>query len=110
SSSYGIDVQTVSMKGFTHKRCRRICSCESTRVQQQSLDFNEQPTTGSTTISYEQQNSTNINTVWNLVRDQGVGGSNPLSPANYHQRKSCSCRSRAQNSVVLRRRVCQRCA
>ena len=23
--------------------------------------------------------------VWNLVRDQGVGGSNPLSPTNYFQ-------------------------
>jgi hypothetical protein len=29
-----------------------------------------------------QQNSTRFNKQWNLVRDQGVGGSNPLSPTN----------------------------
>jgi hypothetical protein len=29
--------------------------------------------------------STDSNTLWNLVRDQGVGGSNPLSPTIYFQ-------------------------
>jgi hypothetical protein len=28
------------------------------------------------------QNSVEFNKRWNLVRDQGVGGSNPLSPTN----------------------------
>ena len=62
---------------------RRFCSCQSTRNQQNSTKFHEQPATGSTAITWKQQNSTNFNRSWNLVRDQGVGGSNPLSPTNF---------------------------
>jgi hypothetical protein len=36
-------------------------------------------------ISYKQRISTSFNNRWNLVRDQGVGGSNPLSPTIYFQ-------------------------
>ena len=66
-------------------RCRRFCSCQSTRVQQKSADFNMQAATGSTSITWNRQNSIDFNKVWNLVRDQGVGGSNPLSPTNCFQ-------------------------
>ena len=38
--------------------------------------------TGSIAVILSQQNSTDFNKVRNLVRDQGVGGSNPLSPTN----------------------------
>src|SRR5215467_9446094 len=62
--------------------CRRFCSCESTRLQQHSIAFNEQPTSGSAAITWKPQNFTSFNNGWNLVRDQGVGGSNPLSPTN----------------------------
>src|SRR5215470_17023759 len=62
--------------------CRRFCSCESTRLQQHSIAFNEQPTSGSAAITWKPQNFTSFNSGWNLVRDQGVGGSNPLSSRN----------------------------
>jgi hypothetical protein len=62
--------------------CRRFCSYQSTRVQQKSTSFNGEGVTGSTAITWKQQNSTDFNKAWNLVRDQGVGGSNPLSPTN----------------------------
>lgn len=51
---------------------RRFCSCESTQVQQQSTNFDQQPATGSTIMSYVQQNSTGFDRCWNLVRDQGA--------------------------------------
>jgi hypothetical protein len=38
--------------------------------------------THSTPITCGLQNSIQFNKDWNLVRDQGVGGSNPLSPTN----------------------------
>ena len=62
--------------------CRRFCSCQSTRLQHRSTEFNKSAATGSTPITWNQQNSTDFNKVRNLVRDQGVGGSNPLSPTN----------------------------
>ena len=62
--------------------CRRFCSCQSTLVQQKSTSFNDEGATDTTAITWKQQNSTDFNKGWNLVRDQGVGGSNPLSPTN----------------------------
>ncbi len=41
--------------------CRRFCSCESTRLQQRSTDFNKQHVRGSTAITWNQQNSTDFN-------------------------------------------------
>ncbi len=38
---------------------------------------------------WKPQNSTDFNKVWNLVRDQGVGGSNPLSPTNIFKHINC---------------------
>jgi hypothetical protein len=37
--------------------------------------------------SYKHQISMGFNRPWNLVRDQGVGGSNPLSPTIYFQQQ-----------------------
>src|ERR1700687_4928983 len=71
--------------------CRRFCSCESTQAQQKSTDFKQQRATGSTAITWNQQNSTNFNKLWNLVRDQGVGGSNPLSPTKYFAINQLRC-------------------
>src|ERR1700680_1987068 len=50
-----------------------------------STEFNsahDQRAKSSTSITWKQQISTNLNKCRNLVRDQGVGGSNPLSPTN----------------------------
>jgi hypothetical protein len=77
-----IPASRLVMTNRTLPGCRRFCSCESTRLQQSSTDFNKQGATGSTAITWNQQNSTDFNKLWNLVRDQGVGGSNPLSPTN----------------------------
>jgi len=81
----GVETKIVSLEGFTPNKCRRFCSCQSTRLQQRSTDFNKQAAIGSTAITWNQQNSTDFNRVWNLVRDQGVGGSNPLSPTNFNE-------------------------
>ena len=44
--------------------------------------FNQPYPTGSISINCEPQISTCLYRALNLVRDQGVGGSNPLSPTN----------------------------
>jgi predicted nucleic acid-binding protein len=75
--------QVRGVKLATRRRCSRICGGESIQNRSDSTAFKQQPATGSTPISYGQQNSTNLNKGWNLVRDQGVGGSNPLSPTNF---------------------------
>src|ERR1041385_9092161 len=59
---------------------REKCDTQSLGLPKSSTAFHERPATGSITATYEQQNPTNSNRPWNLVRDQGVGGSNPLSP------------------------------
>jgi len=41
------------------------------------------PASHSIQISWKPRISTDFNNQLNLVRDQGVGGSNPLSPTNY---------------------------
>jgi hypothetical protein len=69
--------------------CRRFCSWKSTRVQQNSTWFHDQRTNDSMSITYKQQNPTNFNRLSNLVRDQGVGGSNPLSPTIIFNEINC---------------------
>src|ERR1035437_5571150 len=64
---------------------RRNCNCQSLQEPQSSTAFHYWHATGSISISYKPQLSTDFNNLWNLVRDQGVGGSNPLSPTNYFQ-------------------------
>ena len=77
-----------SLPPIRFRECRRFCSSKSTRLQQRSTEINKEAATGSTTITWNQQKSTDFNKVWNLVRDQGVGGSNPLSPTNIFNRIS----------------------
>ncbi len=53
---------------------------QSIRVQSVSIGFNKQPATGSITSRSKPSGSTDFNTCENRIRDQGVGGSNPLAP------------------------------
>src|SRR6266436_6319669 len=69
-------------RGFTPCECRRFCVGRSTPVQQRSTQATSPAATRSTVITCALQNSIAFNNCWNLVRDQGVGGSNPLSPTN----------------------------
>jgi hypothetical protein len=71
----------IHLTGWLNK-CRRFRSGQSTRLQQSSTDFNKHAATGSTAITWNQQKSTDFSEVWNLVRDQGVVGSNPIAPTN----------------------------
>jgi|SRR6266853_1498957 len=59
-----------------------ILCCESLRLQQIATAFHDRLATTSLSTSCEPQFPTCFNTDSNLVRDQGVGGSNPLSPTN----------------------------
>jgi len=68
-----------------NRDCSRNCNCQSLQEPQTSTDFNDRHATGSISISYKPQTSTGFNSLWNLVRDQGVGGSNPLSPTILNQ-------------------------
>ena len=63
-------------------RCRQNCNSRILKEPQISITFNEQHATGSTSISYKPSISAKFNRLLHLVRDQGVGGSNPLSPTN----------------------------
>ncbi len=75
----------ASLRGFVFcslPKCRRFCDGQSFKLQHGSTSFNNERATGSTSINYKLQISTDINNGRNLVRDQGVGGSNPLSPTN----------------------------
>ncbi len=62
--------------------CRRFCVGQSLKAQQRATTCQGEASTHSITISCSLQNSIEFNKRWNLVRDQGVGGSNPLSPTN----------------------------
>jgi hypothetical protein len=75
-------------------RCSAVddfVAANAPRVQSISTALNKQPATGSTAITGSGKSSTSFNNAWNLVRDQRVGGSNPLSPTilfNYLQLSS----------------------
>jgi len=75
---------------YSLRKCRRFRSCKSTRLQQSSTGASAEPQT----VQYQSitinKNSTDSNKVWNLVRDQGVGGSNPLSPTNIFKHLNCT--------------------
>jgi len=62
------------------RKCRQFCGCESLQLPQRSIPFNEWLATGSMSNSYKPRISTSFNMGWNLVRDQGVGGSNRFRP------------------------------
>jgi len=58
----------VAVKAHGFNNGQHLSTSSPQQVQQQSLE--------------NRRNSTTFNNSWNLVRDQGVGGSNPLSPTN----------------------------
>jgi len=60
--------------------CRRFCNAQDIEIQHGSIGFNASVVTDSISITCDPRKSTKFNNLWNLVRDQGVGGSNPLSP------------------------------
>ena len=66
----------IAKEALSLTKCRRFCVGQSLKEPQSPTAFNERFATGSITINYEQQNSTEFNRVLNLVRDQEVGGSN----------------------------------
>ena len=64
--------------------CRRFCAPKAS-------EFNESQQCSTTDVQQVQYQavgndkiSIDFTKVWNLVRDQGVGGSNPLSPTNLY--------------------------
>src|ERR1017187_3033292 len=61
-------------------RCSRNRSGQSTLEPFRTTVFNTKAATHSIKITYFHSISTDFNQSSNLVRDQGVGGSNPLSP------------------------------
>jgi hypothetical protein len=75
---------------YSYLECRRFRSGQSTKVQQRSKRHRKEAATHSTSINCRRQNSIGFNKRWNLVRDQGVGGSNPLSPTNLFKHLSCT--------------------
>jgi hypothetical protein len=90
-------------------RCSRNRSGQSTLELFRAAAFNGVAATRSIKSSYSHQISTRFNKSFNLVRDQGVGGSNLLSPTN----KVDNLQTREPNPLVLaqmcqRRRVRQR--
>ena len=76
----GVESKTVSMKGFTLVRCSRFCSGLASKRHHLSIEFNKAAATRATAITYDHRISTDFTKSKNLVRDQGVGGSNPLAP------------------------------
>ena len=62
--------------------------------------FNKERATGLISIDYKLQISIDFHNVLNLVRDQGVGGSNPLSPTICcHRLTTCSMSSKIEHLV-----------
>jgi hypothetical protein len=62
--------------------CSRICSCQSIREHCETTTFTIAAANHSITNRWKRSISTDFNSSLKLVRDQGVGGSNPLSPTN----------------------------
>src|SRR6266436_7981364 len=80
------NVQINESDGYLRlEKCRRFCSGRSTKAQQRATGCWMLNATRATPITCSLQNSIEFNKRWNLVRDQGVGGSNPLSPTNCFQ-------------------------
>jgi len=85
-------------RGATLSDCGQDCGGQNTRFQQGSPGFKYESATNSTAITSKHENPTDFNKPWNLVRDQGVGGSNPLSPTNAKlaPRSAFTCSQRAR--------------
>ncbi len=69
------------------QRCRRFCVGHYIKVQSRSIAIGRGAATHSTLITWHLQDSVEFHNGRNVVRDQGVGGSNPLSPINILSRK-----------------------
>jgi len=65
--------------------CRRFCIGQCLRQSKPSTAFNESIAAGSFQSLWKQERTIAINRACNAVRDQGVGGSNPLSPTISYQ-------------------------
>ena len=63
-------------------RCSRFCSGLAYKDHPNSPDFNRQAAIGTIQVTSDHHVSTSFTKDLNLVRHQGVGGSNPLSPTN----------------------------
>jgi hypothetical protein len=61
-------------------RCSQNCGGQSLQKPVGSIDFHVTAASNLIQSSCEPQISSNPNSRWKLDRDQGVGGSNPLSP------------------------------
>ena len=76
----GVATEIVSVEGFTPTACGRFCNCEGLRNLESPIAFYERASTDSKRMSWKPRKSTVFNNRLNLVRDQEVGGSNPLAP------------------------------
>jgi len=93
-------VKIVSGDGFTLLSCRRFCCCQSLK-EPGEFSFQREARNRFNINLLKPQNSTGFNNCWNLVRDQGVGGSNHLSPTNSFQRLTAICRKSKPTHLVL---------
>jgi len=85
--------------------CRRFCDGQSFHVQHGPTAFNKRLATVSISINYKLQISIDFHNLLNLVRDQGVGGSNPLSPTNCFQQLTAAPGTAKPTHLVLPRRL-----
>ena len=77
----------VAAKAPNFNKNQQTSTSRLQQVQQQSL--------------WKPQDSTGFNRLLNLVRDQGVGGSNPLSPTNCFQLLTAAAGTRKPTHMVL---------
>jgi len=78
----GAAKKTVSIEAINTADCSRNRSGQSTLEPSRTTAFNKLAATHSIENSYFHSISIDFNKSQNLVRDQGVGGSNPLSTTN----------------------------
>jgi len=91
-----MDKATEIVNGI-FETCSRKRSCQCTPEPLRTTAFNAKPATHSFKSNYVYSISTSFNKRRNLVREQGVGGSNPLSPTI----KINSLQARRSDPLVL---------
>ena len=75
-------METVSGAGGGYCAVDVFASVNAPKINSESTTRRGEAATHSIPITSGLQISIEFNKHWNLVRDQGVGGSNPLSPTN----------------------------
>jgi len=80
--------------GHFHPTVDNFVDSESTKLQQFSIPFNNRAAKGSTESLRINSIRPIFNNLRNPVRDQGVGGSNPLSPTNIFKQIQTFCELR----------------